>query len=50
LESFHQTELQRLTKLLREELGEAEYETLAAKGRLMAKEQAIEYALEDQDS
>jgi predicted ATPase len=50
LESFHQTELQRLTKLLREELGEAEYETLAAKGRLMAKEQAIAYALEDQDS
>jgi predicted ATPase/class 3 adenylate cyclase/DNA-binding XRE family transcriptional regulator len=47
LESFHQTELQRLTKLLREELGEAEHETLAAEGRLMAKEQVIALTLEN---
>jgi tetratricopeptide (TPR) repeat protein len=50
LESFHQTELQRLTKLLREELGEAEHETLAAEGRLMAKEQVIALTLENDNA
>jgi tetratricopeptide (TPR) repeat protein len=44
-----QAELKRLTTILREELGDAEFESLAAKGRAMTMEQAIAYALEDQD-
>jgi tetratricopeptide (TPR) repeat protein len=45
-----QAELKRLTTVLREELGDAEFDAFAAKGRAMTMEQAIAYALEDQDS
>ena len=41
--------LARLTTIWREELGDVEFETLAAQGRAMTIEQAIAYALEDQD-
>jgi predicted ATPase/DNA-binding XRE family transcriptional regulator len=44
-----QAEVKRLTTILREELGDAEFETLDAKGRAMTMEQAIAYALEDHD-
>jgi tetratricopeptide (TPR) repeat protein len=50
LENSDQNELKRLTTILREELGHAEFQALAAKGRGMTLEQAIAYALEDQDS
>ena len=48
--SADRAELKRLTTILREELGDAEFQALAAKGRLMTIEQAVTYALEDQDS
>jgi tetratricopeptide (TPR) repeat protein len=47
IESIDQIELQRLTTLLRAELGDAKFEALAAEGRAMTMEQAIAYALED---
>jgi tetratricopeptide (TPR) repeat protein len=50
LPSADQAELKRLTSVLHEQLGDAEFEALAAKGRAMTIEQAIAYALEDQDS
>ena len=49
LESIEQIELQRLTTRLREELGDASFEALALQGRAMTLEQAIAYALEDQE-
>ena len=47
LENFDQVELQRLTLVLREELGEARFEELAGEGRSMTREQAIAFALEE---
>jgi non-specific serine/threonine protein kinase len=47
VESIDQIELKRLTAILREELGDAEFDALSARGRLMTMEQAIEYALEE---
>jgi tetratricopeptide (TPR) repeat protein len=49
-ENIDQIELKRLIVILREELGNANFETLAAKGRLMTMEQAIAFALEEQGS
>ena len=49
LGSTDRAELERLTTLLHEELGDAEFEALAAKGRAMTMEQAITYALENQE-
>jgi tetratricopeptide (TPR) repeat protein len=46
LDNVDQAELKRLATILREELGNAEFEALAAKGRDMTMEQAIAYALE----
>jgi hypothetical protein len=48
LDNIDQIELQRLTVLLREELGDAKFEELASQGRAMTMEQATAYALEDQ--
>jgi predicted ATPase/class 3 adenylate cyclase len=48
LENIDQIELQRLTAVLRDELGDAKFETLAAQGRAMTMEQAIAFALEEQ--
>lgn len=50
LENIDQIELKRITAILREELGDAEFEAIALNGRAMTMEQAIEYALEDQDN
>jgi len=49
LEDFDQTELQRLKTVLREELGEKNFETLTGKGRSMTMDQAIAFALEETD-
>jgi hypothetical protein len=49
-EKGERAELNRLTTFLREELGDVEFEALAAKGRAMTMEQAIAYALEDNGS
>jgi hypothetical protein len=46
LEDFDQAQLQRLKMVLREELGEAKFEALAAEGRTMTVEQATAFALE----
>ena len=46
LENFDQAEFQRLTTVLREELGDAKFEALAAEGRAMTVERAISFALE----
>jgi tetratricopeptide (TPR) repeat protein len=46
LDNVDQAELKRLATILGEELGNAEFEALAAKGRDMTMEQAIAYALE----
>jgi hypothetical protein len=46
LENIDQIELKRLTAILRQELGDAKFDTLAARGRAMTMEQAIAYALE----
>jgi non-specific serine/threonine protein kinase len=48
LENIDRIEFQRLTTLLRKELGDARFEALAAQGRLMAREQVIAYTLEEQ--
>jgi tetratricopeptide (TPR) repeat protein len=45
LENADRAKLEQLTTVLREELGDAEFEILAAKGRAMTIEQAITYAL-----
>jgi non-specific serine/threonine protein kinase len=50
LDEIDRAELKRLTTILREELGDAEFETLHAKGRAMTTEQAIAYALEQQEN
>lgn len=47
LENVDQIELNRLTGVLREELGDARFEALASQGRAMTMEQAIAYALEN---
>jgi tetratricopeptide (TPR) repeat protein len=47
LEDFDQAELERLKIVLREQLGDAKFEALAAEGRAMATEQAIAFALEE---
>lgn len=44
---FDQAECERLTTALREELGDTQFEMLAAKGRAMSREQAIAFALEN---
>jgi hypothetical protein len=49
LEEADQAGLKPLISILHEELGDAEFEALAAKGRLMTIEQAIAYALEAAD-
>ena len=49
LENIDRIEVHRLTALLRQELGDARFEALASQGRLMTREQAIAYALEDQE-
>ncbi len=49
LENVDRTELQRLTTVLREELGDLEFEALGAKGRALTLEQAIAFALEKSD-
>jgi predicted ATPase/transcriptional regulator with XRE-family HTH domain len=46
LENFDQREFERLTAVLREELGNDMFEALASQGRAMMTEQAVEYALE----
>jgi predicted ATPase/DNA-binding XRE family transcriptional regulator len=46
LQNIDRIELKRLTAVLREELGDASFEALAAQGRAMTMEQAIAYALE----
>jgi predicted ATPase/class 3 adenylate cyclase len=46
LEAFDQAEFERLRNVLREELGEADFERLVDKGRAMTVEQAIAFALE----
>ena len=48
LENVDRIELERLTAVLRGELGDARFEALASQGRAMAMEQAIAYALEEQ--
>ena len=48
LDSANQAQLKWLTTILREKLGNAEFEALSAKGRAMTMEQAIAYALEEQ--
>jgi tetratricopeptide (TPR) repeat protein len=47
LEDFDQAELQRLQTSLCEELGDTQFEILAAEGRAMSQEQAIRFALEE---
>jgi tetratricopeptide (TPR) repeat protein len=47
LENIDQIELKRLTAILREELGDAQFDALSAMGRSMTIEQAIAYALEE---
>jgi hypothetical protein len=42
--------LNRIATILHEELGNAEFEILATKGRSMTMEQAIVYALEETNS
>jgi tetratricopeptide (TPR) repeat protein len=49
LATFDQAELQRLTTALREVLGDAKFEELAAEGHAMTIEQAIAFALEESD-
>jgi len=49
LGNFDRAELQRLTTVLREELGDAKFAALADEGRAMTMEQAIEFALEKND-
>ena len=49
LENFDQIELKRLTAILREELGDARFEALALQGRTMTMEQAIAYALDNDE-
>ena len=44
--NFDRAELQRLTTILRDELGEARFDELADEGRTITLEQAIQYALE----
>jgi predicted ATPase len=46
LENFDQREFERLTAVLREELGNAKFEAYASRGRAMTMEQAIDHALE----
>ena len=46
LESFDQAELQRLRTVVLKELGDANFEACAAKGRSMTMDQAIAFALE----
>lgn len=48
LENIDRIEVERLTALLRAELGDARFEALAWQGRAMTNEQAIAYALEAQ--
>jgi predicted ATPase len=48
LENIDRKELERITAVLREELGNARFEALASQGHAMTREQAIQYALEDQ--
>jgi non-specific serine/threonine protein kinase len=48
LEIIDRRELDRLTALLREELGDVRFEALASQGRAMTMEQAIQYALSEQ--
>jgi tetratricopeptide (TPR) repeat protein len=47
LMDFDQSEFEDLTAALREELGNARFETLASKGRTKTIEQAVAYALEN---
>jgi hypothetical protein len=47
LDQFDQREFERLTAVLREEIGTARFEALASEGRSMTIEQAVAYALED---
>jgi predicted ATPase len=47
LENFDQREFERLTTILRKELGDEKFEAFASQGRLMTMEQAIAYALEE---
>jgi predicted ATPase/class 3 adenylate cyclase/DNA-binding XRE family transcriptional regulator len=46
LENIDRIEVERLTAVLRKELGDAKFEALAMKGRAMTREQAITFALE----
>lgn len=50
LENIDQIELKRLTAVLRGELGNARFEALASQGRAMTIEQAIAYALKNENS
>lgn len=49
LENVDRAELERLTTILNEELGEASLQTLEATGHTMKREQAVAYALENQE-
>ena len=49
LYNVERAELKQLITILHEELGDAEFEALASKGRAMTIEQAIAYALENLD-
>ena len=47
--AFDQAEFDRHIQMARDQLGEARFEALASEGRAMTMEQAIAYALENQD-
>ena len=49
LQNFDQKEFERLTIIFRQELGNEKFEELLTKGRAMTMEQAVVYALEDQE-
>ena len=49
VENFDRAEWQRLTTVLREELGDAKFAALADEGRVMTMAQVIAFALEKSD-
>jgi tetratricopeptide (TPR) repeat protein len=50
LDNVDRAKLERLTTVLREKLGSAEFEALTAKGRAMTMEQAVGFALGESDA
>jgi len=47
---FDRVEFDRHIQIVRDQIGETEFEALATEGRAMTTEQAIAYALENQNS